>query len=434
MTPRRIGRSIALVAAVAMLTAATFASAPIRLGYKPGDDWEPSIAADRFGHVYEFWTHYTPEGGTPDPACPSCASPHMDLQISSDGGRTWAAPMVPFPSTLRQDDPQIAVDPVDGRTVYAAYMQGSKSSQYVARSTNFGKTWTSVLVEDLQRGTDKDVLAVRGGDVYLVYNAVQKIYVSVSHDSGATWSVNKIVSNTNSMLGWSLPGGGVIDSQGTAYFAWEGYTQNGKPSGTVNIFVSKSTDGGNMWTVQRVDVSQAPPQCSTCGWAYWGPGAAIAVDANGTLYVLYNANSAKFGPNRMYLARSTDGGGTWERQDVSLAPAGASHAFPGVVARGQGDVRISWMDDRNGHDDGMADGAARWNTYYRSSTDGGASWSGETILSTYVAGYPYLFPNGFNEPYGDYLEMDIDNSGRTHVSWGEGPSYKGPGNVWYTRI
>ncbi len=430
-----IATLVPLLIAVHPAPAAPPPTSQVRLGFQSGDDWEPSMAADRFGHIYALWTHYTPTGGAPDPTCPTCPSPHMEFQMSSNGGKTWTEPRAFVPTaTARQDDPQIVVDPVDGRTVYAAYMLGDKSSQYVAKSTDFGQTWTTVLVESLQRGTDKDILAVRGQDVYLVYNAVMKIYASVSHDGGQTWTMNKIVSNTNSKLGWSLPGGGVIDSKGNAYFAWEGFTQNGKPAGPVYIYVSKSTDGGNTWTITQIDVSQAPPQCSTCGWAYWGPGTAMAIDATDRLYVAYNANSAKFGPNRMYFVQSDDGGATWVRQDVSLAPMGSNNVFPALAARGDGDVRIAWTDDRNGHDNGNADGTARWNVYYRTSTDGGGSWSPEIQVSQFVAGYSYIFPEGFNEPYGDYFEMDIDAAGRTQMVWGEGPSYWGPGNVWYARV
>jgi hypothetical protein len=421
-----LGASLALVVLAGVAGASAVGTSftdPTRLGYRPGDDWEPSIAADNFGHVYAFFTHYHTV----------CCGPHlMTLQISDDGGATWGAPSHPFPSDVSQDDPQITVDPVDGRTVYASYMQGSKSSQYVAKSTDFGQTWHTMLVEPLQRGTDKDILAVRGQDVYLVYNAVQKIYASVSHDGGKTWHFGAIVANTNSKLGWSLPGGGAIDSKGNAYFSWEGYTQNGKPSGPVNIFITKSTDGGKTWSVERVDVSQAPKFCKTCGWAFWGPGTNLAVDAQNRLYLLYNANSAKFAPDRMIFARSTDGARTWVgHQDVSEAPIGANNVFPAVAATGDGDVRIAWMDDRNGHDDGTADGSARWNVYYRSSTTAGRSWSGETQLSAPTSGYPYIHQNGFQEPYGDYMELDIGASGETQAVWGEGPSYAGPGNVWY---
>ena len=94
------------------------------------------------------------------------------------------------------------------------------------------------------------------------------------------------------------------------------------------------------------------------------------------------------------------------------------------------------MDDRNGFDAGSDSAGARWNTYYRDSTNRGRTWSSETQLSRFVKGYPYKFPpprDGFSEPYGDYFEIDIDGAGRTHALWGEGPSYQGPGNVWYTR-
>lgn len=403
--------------------------APLRLGFAGGDDWERAVAADRFGHVYALWTHYGA-----DPACSGCPSPHSELQVSSDRGSSWSTPRPLTPTaTARQDDPQIVVDPVDGRTVYAAFMQGDKSSQFVGRSDDFGKTWQPVLVEPLERGTDKDILAVRGPHVYLVYNAVQKTYASVSHDGGRTWALHRVIPNTNSKLGWSLPGGGAIDSRGNAYFGWAGYTQNGKPSGDVNLYVTKTTDGGNTWTTSPVDTSGAPPACGCGGWAYWGSQLTLAVDASDRVYVLYNASPAKNAVNRVLFARSDDGGATWAaRQDVSLAPAGANNLFPAIVARGSGDVRIAWMDDRNGFDPGADDPAARWNTYYRTSTNGGNSWSAETQLSAYVPGYSYVLPEGFLEPYGDYMELDIDGAGKTHAIWGEGPSYDGPGNVWYS--
>lgn len=413
-------------------------SFPERLGFAAGDDWEPSIAADRFGHVYAFWNHYTPAGGEPDPSCPQCASPHMVLQVSSDGGRTWSSPRALLPeATVRQDDPQIVVDPVDGRTVYTGFMMGNKASMFVAKSTDFGATWTPVLVETLQRGTDKCILAVRGPDVYLVYNAVMKIYASVSHDGGETWALRRVVSNTNSKLGWSLPSGGAVDSGGNAYFAWAGYQASGKPSGDVTLFVSSSTDGGANWTVHRVAVSGAPPPCgSSCGWAYWGAQMALAVDAMDRVYVLYNASNQKFGRSRMMFTRSSDGAASWDSpQDVSLAPEGTNNLFPAMAASGDGDVRIAWQDDRNGFDaDDTPD--ARWNTYYRSTTDAGATWSSEVQLSQFTAGHDYKLAapkDGYLEPYGDYFELDIDGAGRSHVLWGEGPSYAGPGNVWYSR-
>jgi hypothetical protein len=443
MRLRLLGVTLACVVAFGATAASAAAPSftfPAQLGFKKGDDWEPAIAADRHGHVYVLWSHYvgfTPGSGEPDPSCDICASPHSVLQVSDDGGTTWSAPRAIRPSTERQDDPQIVVDAADGRTVYAAFMQNNKSSQFVARSDDFGRTWRTMLVEPLQRGTDKDILAARGGHVYLVYHTQQKIFASVSHDGGATWSTHNMVGSTNSELGVSFASGGAIDSKGNAYFAWNGVNQAGQAKGNINLYVTKSLDGGGTWTSHLVDVSQAPPPCGCPGYAYWSGQMALGIDALDRVYVLYNANRVKFGVNRMFFARSTDGAATWDRrQDVSPAPTGSNNLFPALVARGQADVRIAWMDDRNGFDTGNDDPNARWNVYYRSSANGGASWSPEAQLSQFVADYVYKFATpkeGFAEPYGDYFELDIDGAGATQAIWGEGPSYNGPGNIWYAR-
>jgi hypothetical protein len=447
--PRTAGATILALAAILAGSSIAAAAppkpaftAPTRLGFPNGDDWEPSVAADRFGHVYAFWTHYVGYGGAAtgdnDPSCPDCGSPHMDLQVSADGGATWTEPHASFPTLTRQDDPQIVVDPADGRTLYASYMQDNKSSQFVARSDDFGSTWKTMLVEPLQRGTDKDILAVRGPNVYLVYHTLQKIFVSSSHDGGTTWTTRNLLNGTtNSQFGQSLPSGGAVDSHGTVYFAWNGVNSSGQAKGTINLYVTKSTDGGVTWTASLVDVSQAAPPCGCGGWDFWGAQMALGLDAADHVDVLWNANRVKYGPQRVFFARSIDGGASWSSaRDVSLAPAGSNNAFPALVATGNGDVRIAWMDDRNGFDVGGNDAGARWNTYYRSSLDGGATWSAESKLSAFVAGYPYSLaaPNdGYLQPYGDYFEIDIDNHGKTVALWGEGNSYAGPGNVWFAR-
>jgi len=416
-------------------------TAPVRLGFQHGDDWEPAIAADRSGHVYAAWSHYVGyagvDTGDPDPSCPTCASPHTVLQISNDGGATWSSPRAMSPSTQRQDDPQVVVDAGDGKTVYAAFMQNNKSSQYVARSDDFGQTWEAVLVEPIQRGTDKDILAARDGHVYLVYHTQQKIFASVSHDGGKHWSTHNLVGTTNSELGVSLPSGGAIDSKGNAYFAWNGINNPGQAKGTKNLYVTRSTDGGVTWTTSLVDVSLPSFRCGCPGWDYWGSQMALDIDAKDRIYVLWDAAPSSSGIQRLYFSRSLDRAATWSpAANVSLAPNGTNHLFPALAARGDGDVRIGWMDDRNGFDTGAEDPNARWNVYYRSTADGGASWSAEAKLSQYVAGFSYKYAtpkDGFAEPYGDYFELDIDGAGQTHAIWGEGPSYVGPGNVWYAR-
>ncbi|MGE5222991.1 MAG: hypothetical protein ACM3PY_11160, partial [Omnitrophica WOR_2 bacterium] len=130
-----------------------------RLSFTVGDQWEPAIAADQHGHIYILYPQYL---GVP--GCPECASPTMILQISSDRGATWSAPRVIYPQgeTSGQYDAQIVVDPVDGQTVFAAWLQNGKSDTVVAKSTDFGATWSVVVADHTNAGTDKPELAVRG--------------------------------------------------------------------------------------------------------------------------------------------------------------------------------------------------------------------------------------------------------------------------------
>jgi hypothetical protein len=216
------------------------------------------------------------------------------LVVSNDNGSTWSAPRIIAPPGSGQIDVQVKVDPVDGKTVYASWLQNNKSVIDVAKSTDFGQTWSTVVANQTKAGTDKDILVVHGQDVYVGYDHTQTVWVSSSHDGGQTFTSAKV--NQNAQFGWSLTGGAAIDNAGTVYFAWEGYTQNGGAKGPVNIYVSKSSDKGITWTEKLVDVSGAPPDCSafSCGWAFLGPGTAMAADAAGKLYLLWNAGTDLF--------------------------------------------------------------------------------------------------------------------------------------------
>ncbi len=411
--------------APAALTGDAFAP-QVRLGYTTGDQWEPAIAADGSGHVYVLYAQYL---GVP--GCEACLSPTQVVQVSADGGATWGAPRPIQEPGARGWDSQITIDPVDGTTVWAAWLEKDKSDIVVARSDDFGGTWEIKTVDTTNAGTDKPILAVRGNDIYVAYNHTQTNWVSSSHDGGDTWESVKVQPTGKGKLGWSLASGGTVTPNGDVHFSWSGYEQNGVAKGPVNLFVSTSTDGGTTWRDTVVDVSGSPPDCSAdmCGWAYLGAQIALASDADGTLYALWNAgpNDTKRAPERIWFARSTDGGGTWStREEVSTAAAGVAHAFPAIAAEADGTVRIAWMDAR-------APGGSLWNVYYRSSTDGGATWSPEADISSYVTGYDYILPDGFEFPFGDYFELAIDGGGVTHAVFGEGLNYDTPGSIWYTR-
>jgi hypothetical protein len=415
-----------VIATQAALAAGAF-SEQKRLGYQTGDQWEPAMAADGHGHIYVLYPQY---GAVPD--CSACTAPTIALLISDDNGLTWQTSKALLPFPTGQFDPQIVVDPVDHQTVYASWLQNNKRDIVVARSLDSGRAWSFSWAERGRDDADKPVLAVRGTDVYVGFNHEERFFVAASHDAGQTFNVVGV--NSPREPGWSLAGGATVDPAGNVYFGWTEYARHELPKRPVSIYLSRSSDGGRTWATDLLDQSSAPPECETqnCETGFLGAQIALASDATGALYALWNAGSANGGPERIYFSSSTTSGATWSaRTSVSSAERGVEQAFPAIVAGTSGDVRIAWMDARAknpGHPNQPI-----WNTFYRTSTNGGATWNREEQLSGPVRGYDYILQNGFRFPFGDYFGLAIDNQGTTHAVWGEGRNYKAPGSIWYAQ-
>lgn len=396
-----------------------------RIGFQSGDDWEPSIAADRYGHVYALFKHYDVSGGQ---TCRHC-NHHLLFQRSDDGGTTWSAPALITPDAFlsnSQYDPQIMVDPVDGRTLWASFLQDNKSLIAVVKSTDFGRTWSApMLVSTRPPGLDKDELAVRGNEIVVAYDDNLNTWISISRDGGASWTTREVFPTSN-RFSISLSAGAAIDSHGNIFVSWDSFDKahSNLGNGPATVWVSRSTDFGKTWTRTVINVSGAPPNCTNCGYAYLSSQMALRVGSDDTIYLLWNStvDVTNFAPERIFFARSTDDGRSYSaRVDVSNAPPGVEHCFPAIsVGRQAGDVRIGWMDTRTG----------RWNLFFRESSDGGESFSRTVQISSFVPGFPYLHANGYDSPYGDYFSMVVDANNQTQMAFGEAPSYQGPGNQW----
>ena len=415
---------LALATAPAALAASGF-TPPRRVGFNPGDQWEPALATDAHGHIYILYPQYGPVA-----QCPTCAAPTMVVVVSNDNGISWEAPRSLLASSSGQFDAQIKVDPNDGQTLYASWMQG-RDVIIVARSQDFGRSWSfSIAEQSPEVSIDKPVLAVRGPNVYVSFNHDQTLAVAASHDYGQTFSAT--VLNPGAEPGWSLAAGAVVDPLGNVYFSWTAYPRTDLLSRPVEVFVSRSPDGGRTWSMTPMDISSAAPGCSSqfCSAGFLASQMALASDDAGVIYALWNSGSAVGAPERIYFSSSTNQGENWSaKADVSNAAAGVEHCFPAISAGTAGDVRVAWMDTRAVD----AQNHPLWNTFYRASTNGGATWSPESQLSGPVRGYDYILPNGFLFPFGNLFSIGIDNLGVTHVVWGEGLNYRSPGSIWYTR-
>jgi hypothetical protein len=389
------------------------------------DDWEPAVAADPSApYVYILSTHFAAK------PCPgNCPVPWMSLRISTNGGATFGTgrPLCACKGSW-QYDPIIEVVKNTG-AVYAAYLNGFNT--VFMKSTNHGQTWsTPVPVYGNVSWTDKPILTASadGRDVYVSFNGPNggDPWMAVSHDFGATWTQTKVDDSTRYYFAYDatvLPNGTVVFSEGSIDYSGPG----GAAVGVVEHRAFVSTNNGASWTNVLVDTVPIGEPCTAagCGSDFYLGHSGVSADANGALVYVYDGATVDQGPQQIWARRSTDGGLTWSAR-TSLSPASEEATSPTVEATGAGDVR-SWYMQTTGNNTDV------WNVYYRSSTDGGVTWTAPVRISDATGGAAYKTPAGFAEVYGDYGEIAITSAGKTFGIWGEGISYTGPGGVWWNR-
>lgn len=394
------------------------------------DDWEPAIAADPNGPwVYALVTRY----GTAKPCPGNCPTPYIALEISADNGATWTegAPLCACKGS-GQFDPIIEVVPSTGH-VYALYMNGYNI--VFTKSTDHGASWSApVKIYGNVSWNDKPVLAMsdNGIDVFASFNGPTggDPWVAQSHNSGATWTQAKLVDSARYYFAFDAD----VAPDGTVYFAQSSILYGGGgnkgtvPSGPIQEHVFISRDRGATWENRTIASVEAGLACVAAGCSpdFYVGHIALSADANGALVALYDGATTAGGLQTIDARRSTDAGRSWSAP-VTISVVGEEATAPAVESRGSGDVR-AWYQQTSGG--GNVDA---WNTWYRSSTDGGATWSAPVRISDAGSGAPYKTAAGYAEIYGDYGEIAITNTGKSIAIWGEGTSYTGPGGVWLNR-
>ena len=376
--------------------------------------WEPTIAADPSSNwVYQLTTN--------------TSASQILFRSSSDGGTTWGSSInvCPLKGTPWQYDPQIKVSN-DG-TIYVACLNGFNNPGIVfTRSSDHGVTWTTSLpIEGKLNYGDKPILIVsgNGADVYIGFNAKLAFYVAISHDSGNSFAA-PVLATTESL--WYYSYGGIVAPNGTAYFAVGGETTiHAKQTGSTNVELLSSSDGGNTWSDHYFATGQEGAACTVknCYPDFYAPQDTITADAQGNLLFTYTKNDVVHGNNSLYVSRSTDGI-NWTTPVVLNALGNSTSPELGTGPT-PNDFRMVWQDNRNG--------TTAWNTWYARSTDGGVTWSSAVRLSNLGSGASYKSSLGYQFPFGDYMGLGVNSAGVNFVIWGEGANVYTDGGTWYTR-
>jgi hypothetical protein len=421
------------------------------MGLCGGDDWEPEIAADLAGHVFVVLAHF-PGDPTCDPA--SGTQREIYVRASLDGGQTFgplvALPRLGYPSVV---DCVITVDEETG-AIYVSFlaygkggMTGAAADVLVSKSVDLGATWTTTKVNGPGcAGCDHPWIVADDDNIYVTYAQGPDHFLSRSADGGSTWDETNVLRDTHV----AFPEGGVVDAAGNAWFAWGDCFGSCTGKNAAVYQVSRTVAGTSDTDFAPVATTPAGPHCppaGACGFAYFGPQDDIAIDAAGNLYLVWQDNlSGK--PNRpsivqlssCHAADDCTDPASWEyvgRVDDKTATGcdgGECYAlFPRIEGGASGRIGTIWMDDRLGD---PVDHTNGWNVWYRSSTDGGQSWTGPGVrVSQFDPSRSESQLNGFEFPYGDYQGIDLTPTGDVVMAWGEGHNYTGgptnPGHVIY---
>ena len=390
------------------------------------------------------------------------------LVRSMDGGQSWkildANPAIKSQPYCLANNSNVFQAPLAWGKDHALYLATqawdettrTQTSVIVAKSTNYGDSWTTVFARDARTTKDNDQendRPVTGllvdtttpqDTVYVLYRrayqnrtapnaAPQNPVVAVSHDAGKTFNewdsaignvftpavadqalsarttipgtttttavAGSLGATPNNPANFGNAGNGqgfAMDNKGNLYVAYMSASANVTPSAPSAIIISKSTDHAKTWTSYI-----ARPFSYENGQnprLTWSPGGG----PEGTLHIVWEwrhppeVNSyADLG----YI-RSTDGGKTWTqaRTIADDDPARlAGKYLPMISTSPNGRVDVAWWDTRNDP------GIRSQDVYYTYSTDDGKTWSKNIRMTDQVIDRRYgVWSNNFdqNEPPG----------------------------------
>jgi hypothetical protein len=336
---------------------------------------DPCIITDTSGRFYFFHLSYSTD--------PNGWIDRIICQRSDDGGVTWPIESYTGLNSSKDQDKEWAVYDGNPESPYRGtmYMTWTEFDSYgssnasnrsrirFSKSTDHGVSWSTPITISQFTGDciDSDntaegaVPAVgANGEIYVTWSLNDTLYFDRSTDGGATWlAVDKVAATQPGGWDYGIAGhdrcnglpitctdlsGG--PNHGTIYVNWSDQ-RNGMTD--TDVWLTKSTDGGNTWTAPVRVNNDAPGRQNYLSW--------LAVDqATGVLYVVFydrrNYSSSSLQTD-VYLAYSTDAGNSFTNVRISTSSfTPTSSSFFGDysnIAAYNGIVRPIWARMVNGN-------------------------------------------------------------------------------------
>jgi hypothetical protein len=336
-----------------------------------------------------------------------------------------------------QNESNIVVNPKNPLNVVTSANEYRIDGDEVYVSMDGGKTFTNVVLPGrtaftggqgvfARVGSCGDPVLAFGPDGTLYYSGLNcnfrkgstasGVAVSVSHDGGLHWGAPVMVHFTDPNQLFNDKDWITVGPDGTVILTWTRFKSNGALKGFAGspIVMSISHDGGKTWNyANRVSDNSHP----------FNQGSQPRVAPDGTIYVAYEGStpSTGFFGDAIILARSTDGGKTFENTELARAwddyncyPINIAQArqtlsgeqfrinsYPSfAIDPTTGKMAITWADDQMNASCGFEKGGSfvgpTSNQVKLISSSDGVNWSAPEFLTASDASDKVYPAVGFN--------------------------------------
>src|SRR3990172_2662692 len=308
------------------------------------------------------------------------------FRTSTDGGNTWLA-QTSFAGSCC--DGSMYTDELG--YVHISVLWTSPSGVRYFRSTDNASTWSAGII--VNSGTPSSV------DKNWTFNYKNRIYVAwVAYNvSTSEWRARIAKSNDRGLT--FMPQVQVNDGNTLSYRQWTVPREDPKDSNIVyvsmtwdrrswgtgyvppwQVFVAKSTDGGNSW-LPNVALPDTGRSTTLIGNTPYSITSSMAVSPTfNDVYVVWTDwyNNAR---SNVYFSRSTNGGTSFETRvkiPTQPNPDTSYHFQPWIECDRYGTIHLIWYDTRG---NAATSSGGRKGTYYTYSTNRGVTWAPEERVS-----------------------------------------------------
>jgi hypothetical protein len=342
---------------------------------------------------------------------------------STDGGATWGQTVLPLQgSDTSHSDP--AVDWTSDGTAWTATIgvSGSALQMRAYKSTNNGAAWTfDATFSGSQTNADKELIWIDHSasspykdNLYAIWHNGNPAYINRRTGPAGSWGTPVQVSGAESS-GTAIGGDVKTNAFGDVFGFWP-------TTGNSKVFVVKSNNGGVSYgtpvqvatTYDSYDIGV--PSFNNRRILIYVSGGAYRTGSKNMVYAAWSdlsgetgctapvnepgSNAASTCKTRIWFARSTDGGATWQAKVMINHQASLNDQFNQWMAVDEATGALAIM-----YYDTVGDSTRKkTNVWYQSSFDDGATWSAAVKVTSAQTDETISGADSGNQ-YGDYNSL-----------------------------